>query len=210
MGTIELRAFRCQALRTVQYQGLPEYGLHQGRVSERSKKAGWHHVGYVICLSGHPSQFLSCVILIDPPSTADEIPSAGPRCSVYADYFDPQDVPYVTLKVFYRPRGGSFHTSYYYHLADALPDLLMAQGVIVGHNVGARNSGESDVNDRKRARDDGSPTPSKRRSGTTVKSEEISGNAREQRIQALQVSGANLCHLLLQSVASDGCACRLN
>jgi hypothetical protein len=85
----------------------------------------------------------------------------------------------------------------------------MAQGVIVGHNVGARNSGESDVNDRKRTRDDGSPGPSKRRSGTTVKSEEISGNAREQRIQALQVSGANLCHLL-HSVASDGCACRLN
>ncbi|KAF8483632.1 hypothetical protein DFH94DRAFT_690107 [Russula ochroleuca] len=146
MGTIELRAFRCQALRTVQYQGIPGYGLHEGRVSERSKKAGWHHV-----------------------STADEIASAGPTCSVYADYFDPQDSPYVNLKVFYRPR-----------------ELLMAQGVITGHNVGARNSGEYDINNRKRAREDGSAGPSKRPSGSTVKKEEISANARQQRIQALQ------------------------
>jgi hypothetical protein len=76
-------------------------------------------------------------------------------------------------------------------LADVFPELLMAQGVIAGHDVGARNSGESDVNDRKRARNDGSPGPSKRRTGITVKREEISGNAREQRIQALQVSRAN-------------------
>jgi hypothetical protein len=140
MGTIELRAFRCQALRTVQYQGIPGYGLHEGRVSERSKKAGWHHVRYVltvICLprppvpNSHPY-----MILIDPPSTADEIASAGPTCSVYADYFDPQDSPYVNLKVFYRPRGGTFHTLSH-HLSDALPELLMAQGVITGHNVGA-------------------------------------------------------------------------
>jgi hypothetical protein len=46
MGTIELRAYRCQAIRIAQYQRNINYGLHQGRVSERSKKAGWHHVRY--------------------------------------------------------------------------------------------------------------------------------------------------------------------
>jgi hypothetical protein len=44
MGTIELRAYRCRAYRTVQYLYNTTNGLHQGRVSERSKKAGWHHV----------------------------------------------------------------------------------------------------------------------------------------------------------------------
>ena len=47
MGTIEVRAYRCHvtAKRTVEYQR-KNHGLHGGRVSERSKKAGWHHVGY--------------------------------------------------------------------------------------------------------------------------------------------------------------------
>ena len=44
MGTIELRAYRCRALRTIQYLYNTNNGLHEGRVSERSKKAGWHHV----------------------------------------------------------------------------------------------------------------------------------------------------------------------
>lgn len=45
MGTIELRAFRSRALRIVDNHQLhAPYGLHRGRVSERSKKAGWHHV----------------------------------------------------------------------------------------------------------------------------------------------------------------------
>ena len=44
MGTIELRAYRCQVLRTVPFQLNATNGLHEGRVSERSKKAGWHHV----------------------------------------------------------------------------------------------------------------------------------------------------------------------
>jgi hypothetical protein len=44
MGTIELRAYRCRALRTVPYVPDATNGLHEGRVSERSKKAGWHHV----------------------------------------------------------------------------------------------------------------------------------------------------------------------
>ena len=45
MGTIELRAYRTRAVRTVDYRSSEQNGLHRGRVSERSKKAGWHHVG---------------------------------------------------------------------------------------------------------------------------------------------------------------------
>ena len=48
MGTIELKAYRCQTrhFREPSKQRLYE-DLHQGRVSERSKKAGWHHIAYV-------------------------------------------------------------------------------------------------------------------------------------------------------------------
>jgi hypothetical protein len=68
----------------------------------------------------------------------------------------------------------------------------MAQGVIIGHSVDTGISGGSEANDRKRAREDhGSPGPSKRRTGPTVKSEEHSADTRAQRIQALQVSRAN-------------------
>jgi hypothetical protein len=49
MGTIELKAYRCRTTglakkskRQHKYED-----LHWGRVSERSKKAGWHHVAYV-------------------------------------------------------------------------------------------------------------------------------------------------------------------
>jgi hypothetical protein len=63
----------------------------------------------------------------------------------------------------------------------------MAQGVITGHNVGAEISGESEVNDRKRVREDESPGPSaKRRTRPTIKKEEI--DSRVQQIRALQVS----------------------
>jgi hypothetical protein len=55
IGTIELRTFRCRFLGTGEYY-YEEHRLHQGRVSERGKKAGWHHVRYVL---GHPSQFSS-------------------------------------------------------------------------------------------------------------------------------------------------------
>jgi hypothetical protein len=45
MGTIELRVLRCRAQKsTVPCLYNTTNGLHQGRVSERSKKAGWHHV----------------------------------------------------------------------------------------------------------------------------------------------------------------------
>jgi hypothetical protein len=63
--------------------------------------------------------------------------------------------------------------------------------VIAGQGVGAEISGGSKVKNRKRAREDGSPGPSKRRTGSKVKKEEISDDDREQRIQALQVSGVN-------------------
>ena len=68
-----------------------------------------------------------------------------------------------------------------------LPELLMAQGAIVEHDVGTGISEESEVNDRKRAREDESPGPSKRRTGPTIKREEISDDVRRQRIQVLQV-----------------------
>jgi hypothetical protein len=69
----------------------------------------------------------------------------------------------------------------------------MAEGVIssYGHGVGARigGGGSDEANDRKRAREDYSPGPStKRRTGSTAKKEEMSANARAQRIQDLQVS----------------------
>ena len=57
MGTIELRAYRCQAIRIAQYQRNINYGLHQGRVSERSKKAGWHHVRYSTSRATRPILF---------------------------------------------------------------------------------------------------------------------------------------------------------
>jgi hypothetical protein len=46
MGIIELRAFRTRAIRTMGNLPHADFGLHAGRVSERSKKAGWHHVRY--------------------------------------------------------------------------------------------------------------------------------------------------------------------
>ena len=55
MGTIEIRTFRCQMRSGLRIEETTKYGLnscngtrrlHQGRVSERSKQAGWHHVGY--------------------------------------------------------------------------------------------------------------------------------------------------------------------
>lgn len=73
-----------------------------------------------------------------------------------------------------------------------LLELLMAEGVITRYGVGARIGGGPEVNDRKRAREDYSSGPStKRRTGPTVKKEEMSVNARAQRIQALQVSRVN-------------------
>ena len=67
----------------------------------------------------------------------------------------------------------------------------MAQGVIAGDDVrtGKGNYEGFEENDRKRAREDGSPGPSKRRTRSAVKKEDIS--ALTQQIQTLQVSGTN-------------------
>ncbi|KAH9990348.1 hypothetical protein BJV77DRAFT_1068992 [Russula vinacea] len=145
MGSIELRTFRCRAVGTAQYN--PDYRLHQGRVSERSKKAGWHRVG-----------------------TADEIPTTRYEHLIDVNFIDTRDAPYASIKVFYRPR-----------------ELLMAQGVIVGHDAEAEkeNRERPEVNNRKRARrEDGLPGPSKRRTRPAVKKEEIYDLA--QQIQVLQ------------------------
>ena len=77
------------------------------------------------------------------------------------------------------------------NLANALPELLMAQGVIIGHGVGVGTSRGPEVNHRKRARQDGSSGPSKRHTGPMIKKEEIPVDARALRIQALQVSRVN-------------------
>jgi hypothetical protein len=73
-----------------------------------------------------------------------------------------------------------------------LLELLIAEGVITGCDIKAENGGGSQANDRKRDREDDPPGPStKRRTESTVKKEEMSANARAQRIRALQVSGVN-------------------
>jgi hypothetical protein len=66
----------------------------------------------------------------------------------------------------------------------------MAQGVIPGRRVDAGTGGASEFNDRKRAREGGSPGPSTRRPRRSIKNEDMSAHARAQRIRALQVSMA--------------------
>lgn len=64
--------------------------------------------------------------------------------------------------------------------------------MIPGHDVAAGTSGRSRINNRKRTREDELPGPSKRRPAPTIKKEEMSVDARAQRIQDLLVSrGAN-------------------
>jgi hypothetical protein len=107
IGTIELKAYRCQALCiTGPSSSRPLDDLHWGRISECSKKAGWHHVAYVPSVESYfpwsPFRFL----LIDPSSTGDEIPVAKPSHRVTVEYLDSsKGPPYASIKVFYRPRG---------------------------------------------------------------------------------------------------------
>jgi hypothetical protein len=66
------------------------------------------------------------------------------------------------------------------------PELLRAQGIIPANDVDRQGS---PVNNKKRAREDGSPGPSSSRLKVKpVKGEELSEDARAQRMQALQVS----------------------
>ncbi|KAF8268891.1 hypothetical protein EI94DRAFT_1699864 [Lactarius quietus] len=147
MGTIEVKAYRCQKKGTAESSNRFAHGDPQwGRISERSKKAGWHHV-----------------------ATGDEIPVRKRSPSAKVDYLDsPDGPPYASIKIFYRPR-----------------ELLRAQGIIPLNNVGRRGSPNKNKT-KKRARDDGSPGPSRRRPKITVKSEELSEDVVTQRIQALQ------------------------
>ncbi|KAH9001119.1 hypothetical protein EDB92DRAFT_1824871 [Lactarius akahatsu] len=144
VGTIELRAYRCQRRCVTGPSSKSTHeALHRGHVSERSKKAGWHHV-----------------------ATGDEIPISGRAHRVKVDYLDHprKGPPYASIKVFYRPR-----------------ELLRAQGIITGDDGGGQGP---PINNTKRAREDGSPGPS--RSRTKMKREEISVDTRGQRIRGLQ------------------------
>ena len=49
MGTIELKAYRCQILQgtTERWKKSSKWCEDSGRISELSKKVGWHHVVYV-------------------------------------------------------------------------------------------------------------------------------------------------------------------
>jgi len=144
MGVIELKAYRCQTRRITGPSQYLYEDLHGGRVSERSKKAGWHHV-----------------------ATGNEIRVTQRSHDVEVDYLDPSmGPPYASIKVFYRPR-----------------ELLRAQGIIRGNDVDRQGS---PINNKKRAREDGSPGPSSSRSKIRVKTEELSGDARAEQIRALQ------------------------
>ena len=54
MGTIELKAYRCQIKRaTKRWNKSSKWCEDSGRISELSKKAGWHHVAYVPSVKLH-------------------------------------------------------------------------------------------------------------------------------------------------------------
>ncbi|KAH9042716.1 hypothetical protein EDB85DRAFT_2226861 [Lactarius pseudohatsudake] len=143
MGTIELKAYRCHVRHIIKAPSqFMDEGLHKGRVSELSKKAGWHHV-----------------------ATGDEIPDS--HCNdVEVDFLDPRTgPPHASIKISYRPR-----------------ELLRAQGIIPGNDESRQGS---PINNKKRAREDRSPDPSRSRQNIKIKRENLSGDARAQRIQAL-------------------------
>ncbi len=111
MGTIELKAYRCQIQRTTVPVQSTYHDLHCGRVSELSKKAGWHQVAYVPSVDSYFQVFpwsLLRLLLIGPSSTGDEIP-VRPRSNkvkVNCHYLDSlSGPPHASIKIFYRPRG---------------------------------------------------------------------------------------------------------
>ncbi|KAI0261269.1 hypothetical protein BC834DRAFT_972863 [Gloeopeniophorella convolvens] len=81
MGTIEIRAFRSLLLHDNAYYPVLIQGLHQGRISEKSKKAGWHHV-----------------------SISGDSPIVKPARQVLVQFIDPPHAPFASMKIFYRPR----------------------------------------------------------------------------------------------------------
>ncbi|KAH9072850.1 hypothetical protein EDB83DRAFT_2568583 [Lactarius deliciosus] len=143
MGTIELKAYRGRKRHSIKPPSrFMHEGLHKGRVSELSKKAGWHHV-----------------------TTGDEIPESRHN-RVKVDFLDSwTEPPHASIKISYRPR-----------------ELLRAQGIIPGNDESRQGS---PINNKKRAREDRSPDPSRSRQNIKIKREDLAGDAREQRIQAL-------------------------
>jgi hypothetical protein len=175
-----------------------------GEYRSAARKQGGTTSGNYVSQATRPSLRLSHtrVVLIDIHSTADEVPVNVTPISVTADYFDPLNAPFASVKIFYRPRGTRIFPTFPETRLMLLLELLIAEGVITGYGVGARIGGGPEANDRKRAREDHSSGPStKRRTGSTVKREEVSVDARAQRIQALQVSRVN--YSVLHAVAPD-------
>jgi len=143
IGTIELKALRCQEQGTAKpIMSFKEENLHKGCVSERSKKGGWHHV-----------------------ATGEETPIM-PVNGVNVDYLDSTGLPYASMKILYRPR-----------------ELLRAQGIIPVNNADRQ---EPPIENKKRSRGDGSPSSSRNLQKIKVKSEELSGDARAERIRTLK------------------------
>ncbi|KAH9067806.1 hypothetical protein EDB87DRAFT_43864 [Lactarius vividus] len=144
IGTIEFKAYRCHLrhITKLPSQFMHE-GLHKGRISELSKKVGWHHV-----------------------ATGDEIPVKRPNRAT-VDYLDSwTGPPYASIKMFYRPR-----------------ELLRAQGIIPWSDESRQGS---PINHKKRAREDGLPDPSRSRENVKIKREDLSGDARAERMRVLQ------------------------
>ena len=105
MGTIELKTYRCRTryFREPSKQSMYE-NLHQGRISERSKKAGWHHIAYVPPAVIYPLAITE--VAPSPSRTGDELPVSFRPNEVEVDYLDPwAGPPFASVKIFYRPRG---------------------------------------------------------------------------------------------------------
>ncbi|KAH9177551.1 hypothetical protein EDB89DRAFT_2226010 [Lactarius sanguifluus] len=170
MGTIELKAYRCHLrhITKAPSQFMHE-SLHEGRVSELSKKVGWHHVAYVPLVVLYFQVFpwpLLRLLFINPSSTGDEILVKRPNRAT-VDYLDSwTGPPYASIKISYRPR-----------------ELLRAQGIIPGNDESRQGS---PINHKKRAREDGSPGPSRGHPNIKIKREDLSGDARTERMRALQ------------------------
>jgi len=81
-------------------------------------------------------------------------------------------------------------------LTHTLYRVIERQGIIPGNDVGRQGS---PINNKKRAREDGSPGPSRCR--PNIKREKLSGDARARRMRALQVSHGVVC---FPRVAPDG------
>ena len=127
---IELKAFRCHKRAHAEPSGWVETkdkDPHWGRISELSKKAGWRRVAYVPSLELYFPRPALILLLMAPPSVGDEMVIRKRRPSTAkVAFLDPwRGPPYASIKIFYRPRGGSCPN----RLSRFFPELLRAQGV---------------------------------------------------------------------------------